>query len=126
MKDLLSRQDVEFLVDCFYEQAVVHPTISRYFTGVVAQHFETHKARICDFWDDLIFYGNKYNGNPMLVHLKMHAKKNLTPLAFATWLELWEKTVNDHFEGSNAEIAISKAKQIGMLMQLKIEKNSPT
>jgi len=124
LKDILSRPDVEFLVDSFYDQATIHPEISRYFTDIVAQHFEIHKARICDFWDDLIFHGNKYKGNPMLVHIKMHAEKNLTPIAFQTWLALWEQTVLKNFEGTNAFIAISKAKQIGMLMQFKIEKSS--
>ena len=124
MKDILTRQDVEFLVDVFYEQAIVHPEISNYFTGVVAQHFETHKVRICDFWDDILFHGNKYKGNPMLVHLKMHAEKNLTAIAFKTWLSLWEHTIKANFEGANSEIAISKAQQIGLLMQLKIEKST--
>ena len=122
MKDILTRQDIELLVDSFYDQAIVHPEIAHYFTGVVAQHFKSHKVRICDFWDDIIFHGIKYGGNPMLVHLKMHATKSLTPLAFKIWLSLWEKTVNNYFTGSNAETAISKAKQISMLMQLKIEK----
>lgn len=88
MKKLTSRQDVDFLVNAFYEQAIIHPEISSYFTDVVAQHFEIHKTRICDFWDDIIFFGDKYKGNPMLTHLKLHTDKNLTPSAFNTWLTL--------------------------------------
>jgi hypothetical protein len=49
-------------------------------------------------------------------------RKNLTVIAFQTWLAFWEQTVLKNFKGTNA--AISKAKQIGMLMQLKIEKSS--
>ncbi len=125
MKDIRTRQDLTFLIDNFYDQAIVHPEISRYFNDVVAQHFETHKVHICDFWDDLIFHGNKYKGNPMLVHLNMHAEKTLTPLAFKTWLGLWEKTINENFKGANADLALSKAQQIGALMQFKIEKTNP-
>ncbi len=124
MKELNSRQDVDFLVDAFYKEAIVHPNISKYFTTVVAQHFDAHKSLICDFWDDLIFHGNKYKGNPMLVHLKLNAEKNLTPLAFETWLALWEETINTSFTGANAAAAIAKAKQIGGLMQFKMDKEN--
>lgn len=122
MKKLATRKDVDFLVTAFYEKAIIDPEISKYFTEIVTQHFELHKIRICDFWDDLIFHGNKYRGNPMLVHLKLHANKNLTPTAFSIWLNLWEQTVKEYFEGPNAEKAITKAKQIGGLMKMKIEK----
>lgn len=124
MKKLATRQDVEFLVDTFYDKAIQHPQIATYFVDVVGPHFTTHKARICDFWDDLIFHGNKYKGNPMLVHLNLHASKHLTPTAFKVWLGLWEQTIVENFDGAEATTAIAKAKQIGMLMQLKIEKSN--
>ncbi|MEZ4722549.1 MAG: hypothetical protein R2813_11810 [Flavobacteriales bacterium] len=58
--------------------------------------------------------------NAMMVHLQLNQKTPLTDQAFQTWLNLFEETVNELFEGTKADEAKLKARNIAGLMKHKI------
>lgn len=120
MKDIETRDDIEFLVKRFYEQVLHDPLIGHFFTEVVALDWETHIPLICDFWASNLLDARKYRGNPMLKHLALNAKSPLEPGHFARWLLKWEETVRDLFSGPIADEAVGKAQLIAGLMKYKI------
>ena len=121
MNDIQNRTDIEFLIDTFYKKAVTDDVIGFFFTEVVVLQWEVHIPIMCDFWESVLFGQAKYKGNPMLKHIELSRKHALKSEHFKQWLLLWEATVKENFNGERANEAISRANQIGELMQFKIK-----
>ncbi|MEM9261800.1 MAG: group III truncated hemoglobin, partial [Bacteroidota bacterium] len=66
MKELRSREDIDFLVAAFYDKTLHDPLIGHFFTKVVALDLVAHLPVICDFWESVLFGKATYRGNPML------------------------------------------------------------
>lgn len=121
MKDIATRSDIEFLVNEFYKKVIIDDQIGFFFNKVVQLDWEIHIPIMYDFWESTLFGIPKYKGNPMLVHIELNKKENLTPEHFERWLKLWKTTIQNHFAGDKADEAVRKASQIGQLMQIKIK-----
>ena len=67
-KDISNRADVELLVNSFYNKVREDELISFFFTKIVAVDWEKHLPVMYDFWDNILFYAGKYEGNPMAKH----------------------------------------------------------
>jgi hemoglobin len=106
MREIESRADIDRLMQVFYERAIGDPVIGYIFTDVAKLDLEHHLPIIGDFWESLLFGTpayQKHGRNPMLVHKELHEKSELTLEHFERWLEIFTKTVDDLFEGANAE-----------------------
>lgn len=121
MQDISTRQDIELLVDKFYEQVIKDEIIGDFFTAVIKLDWNTHIPIMYDFWETILLDHIVYKGNPMTKHIQLNQKKALESKHFERWLELWEETVQTNFEGPKSEEAISRAKQIASLMKFKVE-----
>ncbi|HAA13821.1 MAG TPA: sec-independent protein translocase TatC [Cytophagales bacterium] len=121
MPDIVSRQDLEKLLQAFYQQATVDEQIGYLFTEVAQLDLAEHLPIIVDFWESVLFGSRQYQGNPMQKHIALSAQEPLTALHFERWLDLWRQTVQSHFAGPKAEEAMSRATQIASLMQFKIK-----
>ena len=124
MKDIQTRKDVETLVDKFYKKVLKDEVIGVFFTKVISLNWEVHIPTMYNFWESMLFGKATYNGNPMLKHMLLNKKKELKPEHFERWLSLWEQTAKENFEGEKCREAVSKAKQIGGLMELKVKQFS--
>ena len=125
MPDIQSRQDIELLVDAFYKRVLEDEQIKVFFTKVVSLDWDVHIPVMYDFWESMLLDVAKYRRNAMLKHLELNERRRLESAHFDRWLELWEETVKAHFEGEKASKAISKARQIGELMQFKLNSLTP-
>ena len=106
LHDIENRDDCERLVRAFYSRALTDPLIGWIFTDVAKLDLEHHLPIIGDFWESLLFGTptyQKHGRNPMLVHKDLHEKSELVLQHFERWLEIFTKTVDDLFEGENAE-----------------------
>lgn len=118
--DILTEADIHLLVDEFYKKVVADPVIGFIFTQVVQLSWQKHIPIMYSFWGSLLLGTNTYAGNPMIKHLELDKLFPLTKEHFDRWLVLWEGTVQEHFAGPKADEAISRAKNIAGVMQLKI------
>ena len=121
MKDIQNRKDIEFLVDTFYTQLLVDDLIGVFFTDVIKLNWEIHIPIMYDFWEMILLGGTTYKGNPMLKHIQLNNKKALDATHFDRWLSIWEKTIQENYQGERADMAIQRANNIGALMQFKIK-----
>lgn len=121
MKDICSREDIDFLIIAFYQSALKDPVIGHFFTEVVDLNLETHLPVISDFWESILLGRPVYRGNPMLKHLDLARKSPLKPEHMSRWLQLWEQTLVENFHGEKANLALERAQGIGRLMLFKIE-----
>ena len=119
--DLNTASDVRLLVESFYAEVRKDDLISHFFNDVVEIDWGLHLPRICQFWESILFGTASYKGNPMIKHLNLNTKVELTAEHFERWILLWEKHVNLQFEGENAELAKQRARSLKDLMLFKIE-----
>lgn len=118
--DITTELDIKNLIDKFYTKVLVDPTIGFIFTDVVLLSWEKHIPIMNAFWGSILLGTNTYHGNPMAKHIELDQKTKLTEVHFNKWLELWEATVYELFNGVKANEAVLRAKNIARLMQHKI------
>lgn len=118
--DIRTREDLMLLMEAFYTQAIPDPVIGHYFTEVTRLDLPSHLPKLVAFWDQVLFGTVGYQGNPMLVHRKLHAQSAFEESHFERWLELFHATVDARFQGEKAELIKEKARSIAHLMIYKI------
>jgi len=118
--DIENRRDIEHLVNSFYDKVKKDDLIGFIFNDVAKVNWEKHLPVMYDFWENIIFFTNKYSGNPMIVHTHLSQRIPLTKEHFSRWIKLFTETVDELFEGNKAMIAKEKAKSIATIMQVKI------
>ncbi len=120
-KDIENKDDITKLVNTFYAKVIDDETIGHIFKNFPDFSFEKHIPIMVSFWESLLFGVAGYKGNPMLKHIELNKSIPLNKEHFKQWLNLWEETIHESFEGKNASEAICKAKSIAGLMQHKIK-----
>jgi len=126
MNDILNRSDIEFLINSFYNKVQKDELISFFFTDVVAVDWEKHLPVMYNFWEGILFSTGNYAGNTMQKHIKLHLKNAMQPKHFERWLQLFTKTVDEHFEGPNAILIKQRALSIATVIQIKISTTGHT
>lgn len=114
--DLQDRSDIDRLLRHFYGQAIPDPQIGHFFTEVVQLDLEAHLPRLADFWEQVLFGGGMYAGNPVQVHRAIQARAPLQADDFARWLALWRASVDALYTGAVADMAKSRAETIAGVM----------
>ena len=119
MEDIKDREDIQYLVQTFYDTALADPLIGPVFKAANFD-LEEHLPVMVSFWETILFDVITYSGNPMLKHLELNRSVPLNPVHFERWMKIWEETINDKFEGPLAQKAIARARSIAQLMEYKI------
>jgi hemoglobin len=120
MKDIANRNDVENLVNAFYQKVRQDEVIGHFFTTVIALSWEKHLPIMYSFWDTILFGTQSYKGNTMSKHLDLHKLAPIEPKHMEHWLFLWNETVSENFEGEKATEAKSRASAIAGMIQYKV------
>ena len=121
MKKLESRNDIEFLVNAFYDKVSKDEKIGFFFNDVAKVDWSHHLPKMYSFWESLLFGEASYKGNPMGMNFPVNEKVAIEKPHFAHWIKLWTETVEENFEGEKAEAAVYKASNIANLMAYKME-----
>ena len=119
-KDITDREDIDRLMNVFYEKLLKDDTINYIFTDVAKIDIKTHIPVIADFWESILFNHDIYHNNPMKIHTDMNNQTPLLKHHFDTWLSYFASTVDELFEGSIALLAKERALSIATVMQVKI------
>jgi hemoglobin len=119
-KDILNRNDIEILVNSFYEKVKKDEVIGYIFNDVAQVNWEKHLPVMYNFWENVLFYTGAYAGNPMDKHEALDKKTKLNKQHFEQWNRLFSDTVDEYFEGSNAELIKQRALSIATVMQIKL------
>ncbi|MBU8883818.1 sec-independent protein translocase TatC [Flavobacteriaceae bacterium JJC] len=121
MKKLETREDIELLVNKFYDKVAKDETIGFFFNDVAKVKWANHLPKMYSFWETLLFGQVSYKGNPMAMHFPVNEKVAIEKRHFEHWIKLWTETVEENFMGEMAETAIYKATNIANLMGYKME-----
>lgn len=120
-KDIESRKDIELLVHTFYEKVRRHDALGPIFNETI-DDWDEHLDKLCGFWETNLFLVKKYDGNPLRAHLKVDEDTGhkVDQIHFGNWLNLWFETLDELFEGKNAEVAKHRARNMAHIMFIRI------
>ena len=120
MKDIQTQTDLYLLVDEFYKKLLSDDSINYIFTDVVKIKIEEHLPILVTFWSQVILGTGGYANNLTQIHLDVNAKSYLSPALFSIWINHFNTTVNENFEGKNAEKIKTEALNLATVLQIKI------
>lgn len=120
-KQITSRNDVSLLVRNFYAKVREDEELGPIFNHVI-KDWPEHLEKLTDFWEMNLFGTKGYSGNPIAAHLHADdaAGQQITPYLFGTWLNLWFATIDEHFEGENAEMLKRRARKMQTILMVSI------
>lgn len=75
-KDIATRQDIELLMNLFYEKLLSDERISYIFTDVAKLDIKTHIPVIADFWEGVLLNKNIYHNNSMKIYPGLNDKNS--------------------------------------------------
>jgi hemoglobin len=121
-KEIKTREDIEWIVNSFYEKLFDDDRIAYLFTDVAQINLETHLPPLCDFWESILFDKNDYAKNVMNIQMDLHRKSPLTQEHFQIWLQHLFETIDSTYEGVLAQKMKDRANGIAYIMKTKVIK----
>lgn len=120
MKDIQNINDIQLLVNAFYDQVKTNEVIGYIFNDIAKVDWEQHLPRMYSFWETILFGKENFKGNPMLKHILLSKQTELNKTHFDTWLAIWHSTIDKNFAGQKAEEAKQRAASIAVIFLNKI------
>jgi hemoglobin len=106
---------IHALVHGFYDRVRTDPEIGPIFNRVIGADWDTHLAKMCDFWSSVMLMSGRYKGNPMIAHMRLKAVR---AEHFERWIGLFRATARDLCPPEIAELFIGRAENIARSLQL--------
>lgn len=106
--ELCTEEEVRQLVHAFYARVRRDEVLGPIFNGHI-QDWDTHLARLVDFWSAILRRTGRFSGAPMPKHA---ALPGLDAALFQRWLGLWADTARRQGNPEMAEQAIDAAERI--------------
>ena len=103
-----SRSEIIQIVDSFYAKVRIDDLIGPIFNDVAQVNWEEHLPKLYNFWEDLLFGSDHYRGRPFPPHMALNLKSE----HFQRWLELFNSTVDEKYQGLKAEEMKNRALRI--------------
>lgn len=121
MRDIQTTEDIETLVNTFYDRVKQDQVIGFFFNDIAQTNWETHLPKMYQFWRALLFADVKFEGNPVGAHIPINAEVPIEARHFEHWVSLWHQTIDDLFVGEIAEDAKTKGQNIAKMMAFKMK-----
>ncbi len=121
MTDIENQQDLYFMVAEFYKNLLADTKIAYIFTDLVKIKIEEHLPILVTFWSQMIFGTGGYTNNLTDIHLKVDQMEHLTPELFEIWISHYNETLDENFNGKNADEIKHQAQNLSIILQIKIK-----
>lgn len=124
MRDIESREDLEFLILEFYkkvrEDELLGPFFNSTFTSEEA--WNHHYPILIDFWEQNLFGKQIFQGNPTLAHHGVDKRFNFAigKEHFDRWVKLWIANIDTYFLGEIVELSKTKLSRLRVGMYEKV------
>lgn len=119
-RDISTRADIEQLLQLFYETLLLEAEMQHIFLEVAKIDLVAHLPLLTDFWEQALLQANGYKRNVLKIHKDLHQKIPLTTAHFMQWLQTFEQSVDQLFEGITAQKAKNRAQSIAVVLQSKL------
>lgn len=116
MKKIETKEDIKLLVDVFYDKVRDDDLLATVFNEVIQDRWTVHLEKMYGFWQTVLLGQQAYKGHPFLPHMQLP----ITQKHFNRWLQLFQETVDMHFEGRIADEAKWRSAKMAEMFQQKI------
>ena len=119
MKNIENREDVALLVHSFYAKIRTDTEIGPFFNDVI-KDWDEHLEKLTNFWEMNLFGGRNYSGNPIEAHIEVDRNSGgvISTHDFGIWLNYWFATIDELFEGENADTLKRRARKMSTMLFL--------
>lgn len=115
-RDIATDNDVGVLVHRFYRAAIPDALL-----GPVFERFGTdwsrHLAKLVAYWEHVLLDRPGIATNTIGVHAGVQRVAPFGPEHVVRWVELWEQTIDALYLGPVAELAKTRARQVGRALE---------
>ncbi|MFC4871459.1 group III truncated hemoglobin [Negadavirga shengliensis] len=108
---------IKKFVDSFYAKVRRDPLLSPIFEERLGNGWEKHLEKMYRFWQTVLLEEHTYFGSPFAPHATMSLDKD----HFERWLQLFDETLKESFQGEKAEEAKWRAEKMAQMFQIKLE-----
>jgi len=115
-KDIDDIEDIKLMVNSFYEGIRKDDLLGPIFEERIKDRWSIHLEKMCSFWQTILFDEHTYSGAPFPPHISM----NLTVIHFNMWVRIFNKTIDDLFEGPVTEEAKKRAALMASIFSSKL------
>ena len=112
---VIDEETIHRLVHAFYGKVRADAALGPIFDRVIRAEWDTHLAKMCDFWSSVMLTTGRYHGNPMAAHLKL---EGVAPAHFQRWLALFRETAAEVCDAQTAALFASRAENIARSLQM--------
>ncbi|GAA5031202.1 hypothetical protein GCM10011506_21250 [Marivirga lumbricoides] len=115
-KEILTIEDIEFLVNSFYGKVREDEILSPIFNDKIGNRWPEHLEKMYSFWQTVLLQENTYHGRPFAPH----AKLLIDDKHFNRWLKLFYTVIDENFIGDKAQEAKWRANKMAEMFHHKI------
>jgi|TARA_B110000967_G_C18898265_1_gene572454 hemoglobin len=119
MKDITTREDIELMVDTFYDEVRKDELLGPIFNSVIKDGWSKHLKTMSDFWQTVLFHQIAYKGSPFPHHRELP----IDAQHFERWILHFNNSINKNFEGKIAEDAKWRASKMAEMFMYKLSSN---
>ena len=120
-KDIENMEDILRFFHQFYDKLLNDDLFIPFFKQIKEEgKMEEHIQVMSNFWDNILFYSGKYEGNPMEKHVVMNLITRFQPEHFTTWLKYFNATMDELYSGEKTTLAKERAASIAAVMEKKM------
>lgn len=116
-KDITNIEDIKLMVDTFYSNARKDELIGHIFDEKIGDRWPEHLEKMYRFWQTILLEEHTYSGSPFPPHKQLPVEKK----HFTRWMEIFAETIDTLFEGTLAEEAKLRARNMAEMFNYKIE-----
>lgn len=114
--DLQTEEDINAFVIRFYGKLRNDELLGPIFGGRV-HNWTAHIERVSRFWSSVLLGNAEYHGTPFVYHIGLDVESE----HFQRWLGTFDATIDEMFDGANAEEAKVRARGIARIFNSKMD-----
>ena len=114
--DITQPADIRKLVDTFYAKVQEDRLLGPVFNDFARVDWAEHLPTMYSFWENILLGTALYSGRPF----PKHAPLPISGQHFVQWINLFEATVDENFNGQKADEAKGRARAIALVFMGKL------
>lgn len=116
-RDIQNLDDIKLIVDSFYGEIRQDDMLGHIFNDKIQDRWPEHLNKMYRFWQTVLLDDHTYYGSPFVPHAYLPVDGE----HFERWIQIFDETVDTHFEGFKAERAKWQGHRMAEMFLMKIQ-----
>lgn len=116
-QDIKSINEITLMVNQFYHKVERDDLLGPVFERVIQGNWQPHLEKMYRFWETILLDTHSYFGSPFPPHTKL----GIGAKHFERWLQLFEETIDENFQGQKSNEAKWRAQKMAEIFRHKLD-----